>query len=352
MSLINQMLRDLDARSGSAANGPVVASQAIGAVRPRPVVRHHRLAPIALALLAGALLSLISVQKSQTNPDHISGAEWAPLTLPEPTPRSRSSVRAAPRLPVDTGAVKIIKAAEPAAPAPPIKADRDSAATLTSMVKQPAAVPVVASAALEPAVAQPPQPVQTLSPEQSAEQHFGQAQRALAEQNWQRAERLLEQTLKVLPAHAEARTQLASLLVARQASDAAERLLGEGLAIDSQASALAQPYAQLLAERGALQTALDVLAGVPPDAEIEALRAALLHRMGNHAEAAGAYENALRQQPDQALWWTGLAIAREHNQEPREALQAYQRAARLQVSGSVREYVEQRVQALQNREGG
>jgi MSHA biogenesis protein MshN len=223
---------------------------------------------------------------------------------------------------------------------------------LSSIEKQPAAAPVVASAALEPAVVQPPQPVRNLSPEQSAEQHFAQAQHALAEQNWQRAERLLEETLNVLPAHVEARTQLASLLVTRQANDAAERLLGEGLAIDSQASALAHPYAQLLAERGALQTALDVLAGVPLDAETEALRAALLHRMGNHAEAAGAYEYALRKQPDQALWWTGLAIAREHNQEPGEALQAYQRAARLQVSGALRKYVEQRVQALQTREGG
>ena len=137
-----------------------------------------------------------------------------------------------------------------------------------------------------------------------------------------------------------------------QANDAAERLLGEGLAIDSQASALAHPYAQLLAERGALQAALQALGDIHPDAESEALRAALLHRAGHHAEAAGAYEDALREQPEQALWWTGLAIAREHNQEPRAALQAYRRAARLQLSGTVRQYVEQRMQALQHREGG
>ena len=59
MSLINQMLRDLDARSGPAANGPVVASHAIGAVRPQPAMRRYRLALTALALLAGALLSLV-----------------------------------------------------------------------------------------------------------------------------------------------------------------------------------------------------------------------------------------------------------------------------------------------------
>jgi hypothetical protein len=95
MSLINQMLRDLDARSGHAANAPVVASHASGPVRPRSVVGQSRLALTASALLAGALLTLISVQKDQDNPEHFSGAEWAPLALPEPTPRSRSTL--APR---------------------------------------------------------------------------------------------------------------------------------------------------------------------------------------------------------------------------------------------------------------
>jgi MSHA biogenesis protein MshN len=128
-------------------------------------------------------------------------------------------------------------------------------------------------------------------------------------------------------------------------------MLAAGLAIDPHARALAKPYAQLLAARGALQAALDVLAEVPPDAETTALRAAILHRIGNHAEAASAYEDALREQPEQAVWWTGLAIAREHNQEPRKALQAYRRAARLQLSDPVREYVEHRMQALQPRDG-
>jgi tetratricopeptide (TPR) repeat protein len=310
----------------------------------------HKLVLTALALLAGALLTLISVQEDQDHPEHLSAAEWAPLALPEPTPRSRSAARPAPHLPGNSDAVQTVKASKPAMPATPVKADSGPAARVSSGEEQQAAAPVVASAALEPAAVQPSAAVRNRSPEQSAERHFAQAQLALAEQSWQRAERLLGQTLELLPAHVDARTQLAALLVARHANDAAERLLGEGLTIDSQAGALAQPYAQLLAERGALQPALEVLADVPPDAETEALRAALLHRMGNHAEAAGAYEYALLKQPDQALWWTGLAIAREHNREPREALQAYERAARLQVSGTLRQYIEQRMQALQTRE--
>jgi len=349
MSLINQMLRDLDARRSPAGNAPVVTLQGVGPVRPQRAVPQRGLAFTAWAVLAGTLLALISLQTGHDDSEQLSGTAWAPLALPEPTPRSRSTGHPSPRLPGNSSPVQTVKASEHVAP---VKAGSGSAATVITEQKQQGAAPVVASAALEPTVVQPPQPVQNRSPRQSAEQDFAQAQRALAEQNWHDAENLLEQTLKVLPAHLEARTQLASLLVARQANDAAEQLLGEGLAIDPQAGALAKPYAQLLAERGALQTALQVLADVHPDAEAEALRAAVLHRMGNHAEAAGAYENALHEQPEQALWWTGLAIAREHNREPREALQAYQRAARLQVSGTVRQYVEQRMQALQSMEGG
>jgi MSHA biogenesis protein MshN len=354
MSLINQMLRDLDARRSPAGNTPVAALQGIGPVRPRRTVRQRGLVLGAWALLAGTLLALIGLTADHDDPEQLSGTDWAPLALPQPTPRSRSTGHPSPRLAATSGQVSSAQRTEhaaPAAPAAPVEADSSPAPTAVNEDKQQVAAPMVASAALEPAVV-PPQPVHNRSPEQKAKQHFARAQRALAAQNWRDAESLLEQTLELLPAHLEARTQLASLLVARQANQAAERLLGEGLAIDPQAGALAKPYAQLLAERGALQAALQALGDIHPDAESEALRAALLHRAGHHAEAAGAYEDALREQPEQALWWTGLAIAREHNQEPRAALQAYRRAARLQLSGTVRQYVEQRMQALQHGEGG
>ena len=351
MSLINQMLRDLDARRSPAGNTPVAALQGVGPVRARRAIRQRGLVLGAWALLVATLLALIGLTADHDAPEQLSGTDWAPLALPQPTPRSRSTAHPSPRLPATSGQVSSARQTEHAAPAAPVEADSSPAPTVVNEDKQPVAARMVASAALEPAVV-PPQPVRNRSPEHRAEQHFARAQRALAAQNWRDAENLLEQTLELLPAHLEARTQLASLLVARQASQTAERLLGEGLAIDPQAAALAKPYAQLLAERGALQAALQALGGIHPDAESEALRAALLHRAGHHAEAAGAYEDALREQPEQALWWTGLAIAREHNQEPRAALEAYRRAARLQLSGTVRQYVEQRMQALQHREGG
>jgi Tfp pilus assembly protein PilF len=365
MSLINEMLRDLDARRGPSGDAGVIARQGIGLVRPRPAIRQRSVSFIAAALGAATLL-VVGVKLGHEGLQYLNVAEpvpdaektqWTRLPLPAPTPRSRATAHRAPAVPAasSTPESKPAKASSTPAEAisrpPAVKADSAPATAVVTGGKQQAAQPVVASAALEPVFVQAPQLVRNLRPEQKAEHQFAQAQHALAEHNWQRAEPLLKQTLELLPGHLEARTQLASLLVARQANGAAEQLLVEGLAIDPKAGALARPYAQLLAARDALQPALDVLAEVYPDAETAALKAAILHRIGDHAEAAGAYESALREQPEQALWWTGLAIAREHNQEPRKALQAYQRAARLQLSEAVRQYVEQRMQALQSREG-
>lgn len=365
MSLINQMLRDLDARRGPAGHAQLNALHGIGPVTAHPALPHRGLRRVGWALVAGLLLSGFAfwpqaVQKHNGSADVpvATVAQWTPLPVPAPVPRTGVTLRRgadtpAPSGPRDAADVKPVrepKQATTSVELPPAAA-RPEPRTVAAKVAEKAP-PVVESAALEPAPAEPLQAVRKPGPEQQAQQQFARAQRALAAQDWPAAQGLLRRTLESLPGHQDARTQLAALLVARGATDEAEQILAEGLAIDPQAGALAKPYAQLLAARGALQPALDVLAGVRADAETSALSAAVLHRAGDHAGAAAAYEQALHEQPEQAVWWTGLAIAREYNEQPSKALQAYRRAARLQLDGPVRQYVEQRMQALQTREGG
>jgi Tfp pilus assembly protein PilF len=361
MSLINAMLRDLDARRGPAGDAQLAALQGIGLVDRERTARRSGFAIISLTLVA-ALLILASAWLSHAELPETGVADlgslgadsvhWTPLALPQADPRahairrqvfaSTSGSAPSPRPPTERKA--------PAEAPAPVETDNRPEATVVTAEAAPASRPMAASAALETAPEGPKIPIRKLSPAQQAMNHFAQAQRALAKQDRDSAKRLLAQTLQIAPRHLEARTQLASLLVTQQEPDAAEALLAEGLRLDASAGALAKPYAQLLAARDALPEALAALARVSPDADSEALRGAILQRMGNHAEAAGAYETALREQPRQAVWWTGLAIAREHNQQPQQALVAYRRAARLQLSKPVRQYVEQRVHALQNGE--
>jgi len=365
MSLINQMLRDLDARRGPAGHARLHALHGIGPVTAHPAVAGRGKGRLGWALAAGLLLGGFAFwpddllqRKDAEEPPLAKVAEWTPLPVPEPAPEARATARRAAvtparRAPRDTAEFEAVGEPQhaPSSRQPPAAvAQPEARAVVAQVVEQ--ARPVVESAALEPASTEPPQTVRSASPEQSAQQQFVRAQRALARQDWQTAQNLLDQALDSFPGHLDARAQLAALLMRRGASDEAERILAEGLAIDPHAAALAKPYAQLLAARGALRPALDVLEQIRADAESNALRAAILHRAGDHAGAASAYQQALRENPEQALWWTGLAIAREYNQEPGKALLAYRRAAQLQLDEPVRQYVEQRMQALQTGKGG
>ena len=366
MSVINQMLRDLDARRGPAGQSQLNALHGIGPVALRPALASRGLQRAGWALAAGLLFAgfvywpvALQQDSGPAQAPVARVAEWTSLSVPEPDPRARSSSRrqaAVPAARAPRPSVEVEPASkaqqQPGSAQPTPTAEPPTTAALTTEIDQAAQPPVVESAALEPARAEPLRTVRNHSPELNAQQRFARAQRALASQDWRMAQGLLEQTLDSAPGHIDARTQLATLLVSRGAADQAERILADGLALDPHAEALAKPYAQLLAARGALQPALDVLDAVRSDAETHALRAAILHRAGDHAGASAAYQRALREQPERAVWWTGLAIAREHNQEHGEALQAYRRAAGLQLDEPVRDYVEQRIQALQTGKGG
>ncbi len=369
MSLINQMLRDLDARRSPAGTTQLAG---LGLVQPNET-SCRRPGSIAAWGLAAALLVLVGFQfhgeeSHRTHPGQsyppLADDGWTTLALPEQTPRPRRPAAGVLGPPLDQGTVKTGAAVERKAhpPAPesqrPVEA-RNTPAQAANNDEDKADAP--APAAEVPAAVQrveaghQPSPVRRLTPAEKAERLFAQAQRALAAQHWQRAESLLQQTLAASPGHLQGRSQLASLLTSRAANEAAEQLLVEGLAVRPLDAELVKPYVQLLAGRGALEAALALLDNTvnngTSDSEIQALRGAILQRVGRHAEAAGAYERALREQPQQSLWWTGLAIAREHNREPQQALRAYQRAAGLPLSDAVRDYVEQRMQALQTGEG-
>jgi MSHA biogenesis protein MshN len=165
---------------------------------------------------------------------------------------------------------------------------------------------------------------------------------------------LLRQALDEYSRHVSARSQLAALHVSRQQEDKAERLLAEGLVTDSNQLALARPYAQLLSARDELVPALEALDRAigqrQADAETLALRAAILYRIGRHTESASDYRQALQVQPNQALWWTGLAVALEQSSRSAQALEAYQRAVKLPLENPVDDYVKQRIHALSNKD--
>lgn len=338
MSLINQMLKDLDKRRGPLNESHVAALQGMGLVNINPP-KWHKSLPLATGFVAGLMAIIVSYQADIWRK---SGPEYEPAITSQ---AATEAVEPEQNVQLATVATPEPFSVEPTA----------SIADRVDFKAKPFDRPTVPhTEPLQTAPATAHTPVAVLTPEQRAERLFTRAQQALSRDRQQRGENLLRQALDEYSRHHRARSQLATLLLSRQQEEDAERLLAEGLVTDSHQPALARPYAQLLAARDELVPALETLDRAidqrQPDPETLALRAAILDRMDRHTESAAAYRKALQLQPNRALWWTGLAVALEQDGRSGQALQAYQRAAKRPLNKPVADYVNQRIQVLRNNE--
>ena len=342
MSLINQMLKDLDKRRGPVNGSHIAALQGMG------LVNINRLKWVdSLSFTAWGVTGLLAIVSS-----YQASIWWNSRSESEPDITRQTAAEAAgPEQNVQLDTV-------------PTK-NNLNAAPLAAITKQPESMkkpldkPIAPRAEpLQAGLKTPAEtiirPVNILTPAQKADHLFARAQQALSRHQQQRGESLLRQALDEYSRHVSARSQLAALHVSRQQEDKAERLLAEGLVTDSNQLALARPYAQLLSARDELVPALEALdtaiAQRQADAETLALRAAILYRIGRHTESVSDYRQALQVQPNQALWWTGLAVALEQSSRSAQALEAYRRAVKLPLENPVDDYVKQRIQVLRDTE--
>jgi predicted Zn-dependent protease len=339
MSLINQMLRDLDRRCRTA--GIEVAVPPGHATVHGPVLRRWRLpAAVAVPALVAVMASLYQLGLRGTDPaGAVSGSSHIQVVKLAIPPRQTGEGPSRRQQPVGHSAASApVKPQDGKAATP---GEQAMAAVEVQLPVEPAPAALVKPAAVS---------LKALGPEERAAHLFGQAQQSLANGQTGAAEALLEQALSVYPAHVGARRQLASLLIATQRPAAAEALLLEGLQVSPRNADMVRVYAQLLAQRNALQAALEALEGVTADgggdAETLALQAEILSRLQRFPEAVRIYRRALQLQPDRAVWRTGLAVALEHNAQPDAALDAYRQAAGGTLQNAVRNFVEQRIQVL------
>jgi MSHA biogenesis protein MshN len=128
-------------------------------------------------------------------------------------------------------------------------------------------------------------------------------------------------------------------------------VLREALEANPAQPTFALALARIHAEQREYQAALAVLdnAGSSgPLSDLQALKGAVLQRLGRHAEAASAYQEALQSSVQPPGTWTGFGISLEALGRRGEAMQAYQRAlAAGPMSAELRDYTETRLKALQ-----
>lgn len=373
MSVINQMLKDLEQRQGSIVAGryqppapsrftwwrawPVLALPllAYGVLRlwsvlqpaalpvPQPVSAGVVATPAALSA-AIATSSLLPSQSTASTPAHqASGiAQEKGLLATEPA-TSASGAQAS-------------LMASPSAGVALAAAERDS--VLGEASSHGESAEPAAAAAEEKALAQASDDAllgpdlyaegastqgQTLPPQNSLdieELHLSAAQeaalerrkanQAIAKGQLEQARQALFRVLQQEPLDHGSRERLAGLLYGEERLQEARSLLEQGVALAPRYADFRLLLARVTLAMGDKSSALGYLNSLEPDVsrnlDYYATRAALAQEVGQYAAAAASYQQLSRAQPGEGRWWLGLAIAYDKQGRQLAAREAYQRA--------------------------
>ncbi len=355
MSLINDVLRDLDRRHANAADRAGLPND----VRPLPPqATSWRVSTLAFWVAAAcvavgggwwalqqddsASVARVSVPDAVTSP--VSSA-----TVSAPVTRPMAPVASPTAVPQP-----LIFAAPPASPS---VAEKSALAT-HKLSPAPNSPPVVSPAKKtgEPVT---PGPALKLSPDiklpdveraaTPATDDWVKAQTLLKNGRLDEAEPVLRQILATQPALLAPRQALLSILLpARRYADALP-VLKAGLVQHPDQTTWAMNLARLQVDANNYPAAWDALSVSLPHAQQQpeylAFAGTVLQRLDRPVEAVSQYQAALRLRPEEPRWWVGLGIALEAASHPSEARVAFQRAKALgNVSPDMAKFIEQKLQ--------
>jgi MSHA biogenesis protein MshN len=161
----------------------------------------------------------------------------------------------------------------------------------------------------------------------------------------------LYDTLKLDPEHIKSREFLGSLLIQQKRWQDAEKVLIAGSELNPTESVFTHLLARMKVQQGDDEQAITLLEkplqqGSHINAESSALLALLYQRQGQHEAATLHYKQALTAQPNRGKWWLGLAISLEAQQQMNNASKAYRLAASNKLEPQLQEYARQREQAI------
>jgi len=177
-----------------------------------------------------------------------------------------------------------------------------------------------------------------LSLQQQADNEFRRAYQLMREGRNSEAVDGYEAALKLDAGHELARQSLVGLLLEKKRNADAERVLQDGLQNNPRQTGFAMLLARLQVERDALPLALETLQHTLPYAEkladYQAFVAALLQRQNRHQEAVDYYRKALQLKPQSGVWLMGMGISLRAEQRNTDARDAFKRALETNTLGA------------------
>lgn len=330
MSLINDMLRDLEAKRPDDFARQNLQRE----IRSLPALKPRRLLwpwALLLVLLSAGGVIWWFVQPARTDgvPAGIPQVVAAPPVVAVESRPVEATVEDKLRLAFELSVPPL------AAPMPPVAEVVVPPVAPTTQVsgqisgKEPPTPSSSAAGRIEKS------PVQA-TPHDRAEAEMRKAEAAFAAGHGQEGMEALQAALRQDPAFIAPRQALLAQLLSQRRLGEAARLLEEGLALQPGQTGWASSLARIQLEQGDLAKADETLARYQNQAmhlaDYAGFQGHLKSRLGQHAEAVNHYSRAVRMAPAEGRWWLGLGLALQADGKPADAREAFQRAL---ASGSL-----------------
>lgn len=324
MSLINQMLKDLEERrshQGKTQHEMLLDVQAVSG----PAIRGSR----RTAVFAGLLLIFISgigwwgyhALFSTTTISHAANPVTPLTTVVKPS----TEAPVTPAVPIPIAPMKSKNIVT--------KIDKPVVTVQTTVPAVVEAPPVLDSLAVPvpPPMLAVTKTDRELSPREKAEESFQRAISAKKAGQGASMEKELRQALEHDSSHLLARETLANFLYRAGRLDEAKQVLSAGLTESSKPTALRKTLARILVDQNDPQkAALELVQGGKPavaqDPEFHQLLAVIYQRTGQFTAAAQTYRQLLEVERKNGVWWLGLGVALESSRLVPDAIQAYKSA--------------------------
>ena len=192
-----------------------------------------------------------------------------------------------------------------------------------------------------------------LSPMAKVQQRYARAKVLLENGEAIRAIGLLQKNTQVQSQHYASRQLLARVLVRQGQRSKAEAILREGLRIAPQHIPFVEALAHLYVDKKNYQQALAIMSTVHPsllkEPKFYAFVAAIYEHLGEYARAVPLYKQLLKIDPSNGIWWLGFAISLEGLGARDSALVAYKRAQQvMSLKPQLQAYIRRRVNALES----
>ncbi|MCW8833557.1 MAG: tetratricopeptide repeat protein [Colwellia sp.] len=180
-------------------------------------------------------------------------------------------------------------------------------------------------------------------------QKLARAEKAVNTNQITKAEKLFEEVLILEPSHQQARKKLAALWFGRKSYQQAVNLLSQGIALDKQDSELRMLKARIQMKQGQPKGAYNTLKALPELAQqdYQVMLANVAQQVEAYDSAIKAYQVLINMQPYSGKWHLGLAIVYDKNSEFTLAQAEYALAlSKNDLSNASAEFATQRMQAL------